>query len=73
MQEYLSAIQVRENHTHPVVDIQSADTSNLGIREVEVVALQVSNQSIGVVTLRNDSDTALSRPSQQDLGSCCAT
>lgn len=43
MQEYLSAIQDRENPTYPVVDIQSADGRNLGIRQVEVVALQISN------------------------------
>lgn len=55
-----------QNHsasTYPIIDVQCVDTSNLGIREVKVVAVQVSSHSFVVVTLRNDSDTALSRPS----------
>lgn len=73
MKGYLSAIQDRETCTHSVVDVKSADPSDFSIRKVEAVALQVSGQSAEVVTLRNDSDTALCRPSQQDLGSCYTT
>lgn len=71
--EHLSAIQDQEARTHPVVDVQSADTGNFGIQQVEAVALQVRNHSVGVVTLRNDGDTALGCPSQQDLGGCYVT
>lgn len=73
MQGYLSATQDRVTRTHPVVNVQSADTSDFSIRKVKAVTLHVSNQSAEVVTLRDDSDTALGRPSQQDLGSCYVT
>lgn len=50
------------------VTVETSDLAELGLGEVEVSALKVLEETLGVIGFGDDSETALSRPSEEDLG-----
>ncbi len=56
---------------HPQVDVQSADSFNFGLSQIERGTVQVGQQPICCVCLGNDRNALLRRPAQKNLARIC--
>lgn len=55
------------NYRAPEVQVKSTNLLELLVAQIEISAFQVGDQAVVVVGLRDDGNTTLSSPPQQDL------
>ena len=59
-------------NAHPQVDVQSTDSFNFGLGQIERGAVQIGLQPIFCVCLGNDRNALLRRPAQKNLTRFCS-